>query len=318
MVITSPSIVAMVPIGSRWAMEAGIVTDSMSGASPLYHSTLSGASGVGIRDHRRAGDLKLTHYFSRGAVGVSGTVSSEDDYFSRALSVDVRVNSEDNNTTLAFGAGASADRINSTNTVAVGERKRTREFMIGVTQVLSPQAIVQSNLTLTRGKGYYSDPYKPFDTRPEFRNTLAWLTRFNHYVPQIGGALNASYRFYHDSFGIDSHTVELAWKQPLAETWTLSPMIRHVSQSAADFYFNPPWPDGYVQGRLYSADQRLSAFGSWSIGLRVDKTWATGWSVNAKTELTQQRGSWRIGGNGSPGLEPFRSQTFIVGLTKTL
>jgi hypothetical protein len=317
MKVTSPSVVAIVPIGSRWSVEAGVVTDAMSGASPLYHSTLSGASGRGVEDYRKAGDLKLTHYLSRGAIGVAAAVSSEQDYFSRALSIDGRWSTEDNNTTFAIGVGASADRINSENFVAENQIKRTREYLLGVTHVLSARALVQSNITVTRGKGYYSDPYKPLDTRPDFRNTFAWLTRYNHYVPALGGAVNASYRFYHDSFGVDSHTLELIWRQPVADTWTISPMIRHVSQSAASFYYNPPWPDGFERGQFYSADQRLSAFGSWSIGLRVDKSFAGGWSVNAKAELTEQRGSWRIGGNGSPGLEPFRSQTFILGVSKT-
>jgi Protein of unknown function (DUF3570) len=316
--VTSPSVVVIAPIGSRWAVEAGIVTDAMSGASPVYHSTLSGASGKGVRDDRKAGDLKLTHYFDRGAVGIAAAISTENDYFSRTLSFDARLNSEDNNTTLALGFGGSADRINSENRVAENEMKRSREFLIGITQVLSPTQLVQSNITVTRGKGYFSDPYKPFDTRPNTRNSVAWLTRYNHYFSSVGGALNSSYRFYHDSFGIDSHTLELTWRQPLAESWTLSPMLRYATQSAADFYFDPPWPKGYVNNQLYSADQRLSAFGSISYGLRVDKALGNGWSVNAKAELTEQRGSWRLGGGGSVGLEPFRSQTFIVGVSKTL
>jgi hypothetical protein len=315
--VTSPSVVVIAPIGSRWAVEAGVVTDAMSGASPLYHSTLSGASGKGVRDDRKAGDLKLTHFFDRGAVGIAAAVSTENDYFSRAISFDVRFNSEDNNTTFAFGVGGSSDRINSENRVAIDEKKRSREFLIGITQVLSSTQLVQSNLTITRGKGYYSDPYKPFDTRPNTRNSVAWLTRYNHYFSGVGGALNSSYRFYHDSFGIDSHTLELTWRQPLADSWTLSPMLRYVSQSAADFYYDPPWPTGYVNNQLYSADQRLSAFGSVSYGLRVDKTFGSGWAVNAKAELTEQRGSWHLGDGGSAGLEPFRSQTFIVGVSKT-
>ncbi len=315
--VTSPSLVVIAPIGSRWAIEAGVVTDAMSGASPLYHDTLSGASGRGVKDYRKAGDLKLTHYFERGAIGIAAAVSTENDYFSRTLSFDGRFNSADNNTTFAFGFGGSSDRINSENKVAVDETKRSREFLLGITQILSPTQLVQSNLTFTRGKGYFSDPYKPFDTRPASRNSTAWLTRYNHYFAAAGGALNASYRLYHDSFGIYSHTVELVWRQPLAETWIVSPMLRYATQSAADFYVNPPWPKGYVQDALYSADQRLSAFGSISYGLRIDKSLGDGWSVNAKAELTEQRASWRLGGGGSPGLEPFRSQTFIVGIAKT-
>jgi NADH-quinone oxidoreductase subunit G len=39
-----------------WVLEVGAVVDSMSGASPIYHTTLSGASGKGIEDRRTAAD----------------------------------------------------------------------------------------------------------------------------------------------------------------------------------------------------------------------------------------------------------------------
>ena len=34
------------------------------------------------------------------------------------------------------------------------------------------------------------------------------------------------------------------------------------------------------------------------------------WTVDVKAERYEQRGSWRVGGQGSPGLEPFRA-TFV-------
>ncbi len=62
----------------------------MSGASPQFHDSLSGASGIGVHDYRAAGDGKLTKYFDRWAVGVGGAYSHERDYISRSVAVDVR------------------------------------------------------------------------------------------------------------------------------------------------------------------------------------------------------------------------------------
>jgi Protein of unknown function (DUF3570) len=314
--VTSPSVVLIAPIGSAWSLEAGVTLDAMSGASPRYHDALSGASGAGVEDYRKAADLKVTRYLGRAAIGLSANVSTENDYFSRGLAVDARINSEDNNTTFAFGFGGTSDRINSVNFVAVGETKRTAEFLFGVTQVLSSTQLLQSNLTLARGRGFFTDPYKSFDTRPDRRNSVAWLTRYNHYFGNVGGALNASYRYYHDSFGINSHALELVWRQPIAETWTLSPAVRYTTQSAATFYFDPPFPQGFVNGNFYTADQRLSAYGSVMLGMRVDKKLADGWAVNGKVEFTQQKSSWRLGGGGSPGLQTFSSTAILLGLTK--
>jgi hypothetical protein len=315
--VTSPSVVLIAPIASVWAVEAGVVFDAMSGASPRYHNALSGASGVGVEDYRKAADLKITRYFGRAAMGLSANVSTENDYFSRGVGLDARFSSEDNNTTIALGVGGASDRINSVNFVAIDETKRTVELLAGITQVLSPTQLLQSNITVSRGRGYFSDPYKVLDTRPDRRNSVAWLTRYNHYFGDLGGALNSSYRFYHDSFGVNAHTLELVWRQPFADTWTVSPALRYTTQSAAKFYYDPPFSKGFVDGSFYTADTRLSAFGSFMFGLRIDKSFGDGWTANAKAEFTQQKSGWRLGGGGSPGLETFSSTAFIVGLTKS-
>jgi Protein of unknown function (DUF3570) len=315
--VTSPSVVLIAPVASVWAVEAGVVFDAMSGASPRYHNSLSGASGVGVEDYRKAADLKVTRYFGRAAIGLSGIVSTENDYFSRGVGLDARFSSEDNNTTFAIGVGGASDRINSVNFVAIDEKKSTVEWLAGITQVLSTTQLLQSNITLTRGRGYFSDPYKVLDTRPDRRNSVAWLTRYNHYFGNLGGALNSSYRYYHDSFGVNAHTLELVWRQPLAESWTLSPALRYTTQSAAKFYYDPPFPKGFVEGGFYTADTRLAAFGSFMLGLRIDKSFGDGWSANAKAEFTQQKSGWRLGGSGSPGLETFTSTALIVGLSKS-
>ena len=182
--VHSPSLYLLKPLSDSLAAEGSLVYDSISGASPLYHNTLSGASGKGgVTDYRTAGNVKLTKYFDGAAVGVGAAISSERDYLSRALSLDVRVSSDDRNRTYAFGVGGASDDINSTNGIAEGKHRRTVDLLLGVTQALSPEAIVQSNLTWSVGHGYYSDPYKTLDTRPDGRRILAWLTRYNQHLP---------------------------------------------------------------------------------------------------------------------------------------
>ena len=74
--------------------------------------------------------------------------------------------SDDRNRTWLLGVAGTNDRINATNGVAPNSKRNSIEFVVGVTQALSPNDIVQSNLTYYTGHGYYSDPYKPLDTRP--------------------------------------------------------------------------------------------------------------------------------------------------------
>ena len=315
--VHTPSFFGRKPLSDSLQAEGSIVYDSISGASPLFHNTLSGASRLGVTDYRTAGDAKLTKYFDQFTVGVGAAVSSERDYLSRAFSLDVRVSSDDRNRTFAFGVGDASDRINSTNGVAEGKERHTLDFLAGVTQALSPDAIVQSTLTYSPGHGYYSDPYKAIDVRPDHRQILAWLTRYNQHLSWLDATVNLSYRYLHDSFGSSSHTAEFAWNQPLADGWSVVPNLRYYSQSAADFYFDPPFPHGFVLGQPYSADTRLSAFGALTSGLTVAKRLPDGWSLDLKLDFYRQRSDWHFGGGGSPGLETFSARWIQTGVSKT-
>ena len=177
-------------------------------------------------------------------------------------------------------------------------------------------ALLQSNLTWSEGHGYYYDPYKTIDVSPDHRRVVAWLTRYNQHLPRPDATLSLSYRYARDSFGSDSHTVEAAWHQPLADGWSIKPALRYYTQAAADFYFDPPFPQGFSFGEPYTADTRLSAFGALSPGLTIVKLLPQGWQIDLKLEIYRQRSDWRPGG-GSPGLEPLSARWIQTGISKT-
>ena len=91
MTVKSPALYLLTPITDDWVFEIGAVYDSMSGASPYYHTTLSGASGLGIKDARTAVDVTVTKYFAnRTSVAIRAAYSDEDDYRSTAGAVTIR------------------------------------------------------------------------------------------------------------------------------------------------------------------------------------------------------------------------------------
>ena len=317
MSVKSPSFFVQKPFAGSWLAEASVVYDGMSGASPQFHNTLSGASGEGVHDYRVAGDAKLTKYFDRYAIGAGYAISSERDFLSRAGSLDLRWWTEDRNTTLAFGFAGTSDRIDSNNGVAAGEKRHTLDFLVGVTQAINANAIVQSNLTYSRGHGYYDDPYKLLDFRPDERRILAWLTRWNQAIPSADATLKVAFRVLHDSFGTTSYMTEAQWVQSLPQGWTVQPGLRYYTQSAADFYHDPPFGVGFRFGENYSADTRLSAFGAFTPSLRVAKSFADGWTADLRVDFYRQRSAWKLGGDGSPGLEPFSARWIQGGVSKT-
>jgi hypothetical protein len=315
--VRSPSLYVLKPLSSAWVVEGTLVYDAMSGASPLWHNTLSGASGLGVTDYRTAGEVKLARYSERAVVALGAAASSERDYRSRALSLDGRWSEADNNRSWSLGIAGADDRIHSVNGVAANERRRTLDVLVGVTQAWRADAIVALTATWSHGSGYYSDPYKPLDQRPRSRDIFAGLLRYNQYLPAADATLRLAYRYMHDSFGPRSHMVDAEWWQPLADGWSLRPGLRYYTQSAADFYFDPPFPRGYVAGADYSADTRLSAFGALTPGVVVDKRLDGGWSIDLKLEFYRQRSGWRLGGAGSPGLAPFSARWIELGVART-
>ncbi|GAB6041404.1 DUF3570 domain-containing protein [Endothiovibrio diazotrophicus] len=300
------------PLDERTEVTGTLVMDSVSGASPWYLSTLSGASGKGISEWRRALDLKVTRYFDRLTVGFSAGVSSENDYLSQSLGLDLRYDSDDRNTTYAVGIGHAGDRIGSTNNAWLSETRSTRDLFAGVTRVIDPLSIVQSNLSYSDGSGYYDDPYKPLDHRPDNRRKLAWLTRYRRFIPDWDAALSADYRYYRDSWGVRAHSIELALQQPLKDGWSLRPSVRYHTQDAADF-FQASFPPATF-GSIYSADQRLASFGAVTLGLKVSKEVNDQLTLDFGVERYRQRASLHWGSDGSPNLEPFDARILFAGL----
>ncbi len=314
MKVEAPGLYALVPLSDTWVMEGSLIYDAVSGASPKFFNTLSGAT---IGEYRTAGNLKVTKYFGSYAISVDGAVSSETDFLSRAAGAQVQLFSDDRNRTLTFGIAGTNDRINSNNGIAVNEGRNTVDFLVGITQVLNKNAIVQSNLTYSTGHGYFSDPYKSLDTRPSTRQITAWLTRYNQYIPEADATMKLAYRLLHDSFGSTSNMFEASWVQALPWGMTLTPLLRYYSQSAADFYKNPPWPKGYVEGEYYSADTRLAAFGALTGGITVAKVFTDGWSIALRADYYRQNTAWRLGGNGSPDIQTFSARWLQVDVIKT-
>jgi hypothetical protein len=321
--VESPSLLVRTPVGERWALEASGTTDRVSGASPRWHTAVSGASRMS--DRRRAGDVKLTRLDERRSVTLGAAASSENDFDSRAVSLAAAWASDDNNRTWNAGLAFTRDRIGSTDDPALDASRRTWEATGGVTQVLSRADIVQAGLTVAYGSGFYDDPYKRPDRRPDERRQLIGQLRWNHHFEAADLTLRSSLRGYRDSFGIRSTTLQFEPVVQVQPAFTVTPSLRLYTQRAASFYFDPtysftgaPDPPGFPADpdALVSADQRLAGFGAVTLGIKLAVTWGEGWSADLRLDRYEQRSGWRVGGPGSPGLAPFSARFVQVGLAR--
>lgn len=316
MYVSSPALYWRSPLGERDALAVSLIADSLSGASPLFHDTLSGASGLGIRDFRRAGDVAWTHWFEHWQLDAGVAFSDEADYDSVALRAGLSWSSADRNHTLRFALGASNDAIDSVNGLAVDRFRRVREAEVGWTMVLSPVSLLALGLSTGDARGYHDDPYKPLDLRPHSRYPRTLTVRWNRHFRSIEGTLRLEGRYYSDNWEVDALSLDAQWEQPVAGAWTLIPHLRYHTQSAAFFYADPPFGTGFVLDQPYSGDTRLAAFGAWTAGLAVRRQFAAQWSAEWSFDFYRQDTRWRWLGTGSPGIPQLSARITEVALRR--
>ena len=333
MKVTEPVAWGRVQFGDGWEVRASAAVDIVTGASPELVTNVSGrpvqtVTGASVSDRRTLWDVKASKRIGEWTLGLSRAVSTEEDYRSRAFGVEAKLDLDERTRTLTAGYGESRDRVRSSDDPTLDAPRTTREYLAGITQVLSPVAVVQSTLQWSRGKGWYNDPYKhtltfypeggvpafALDARPASRNALAWITRYRHHFPATKGTLQADYRFYRDDWGIRAHTFEVAWSQSVGEAWTLRPALRYYTQSAADFY-SPLVPR--PAPAIHSSDQRLAAFGGVTPSLRAQLMLASGWRIEGTVGSVENATSLRLGGGGSEAFQRLRAYYGILGASRT-
>lgn len=293
------------------------VIDAIAGATPNGQPAPAGSDQVVLTqldDRRKAWNADFSRQFPATRITLGLAHSRESDYVSTGWSVNTLTEFNQKNTTLLAGVAGTTDDV-KVFFQPDWAQKRTHDVIVGVSQLLDPRTSVSFNFTWGESSGYLSDQYKlvekrlevapgiflPFtfgENRPDHRSRWIVLTALNRAFPVLQGAVEAGYRFYHDGFGTNAHTLELRWLQRLGKNLVLQPELRLHDQSAADFYYYRLDPTPIIpqtgaprpQGPFYSSDYRLSALRSSLWGLKAIWTPSTRLQLDAAFEQYDMRG----------------------------
>lgn len=267
------------PLGIDFALFIDANHEDMSGASPWFSTAnaagepvinMSGASG--ITDARSELSIGTRYYSQNGNFGGAVGYSEENDYRATYVNLSGSRNFNNDLTTVTLGFSHSADDIFPTDAELFNrvrnEDKRATSAAVSLSQVINRVTTFQTALSITEQSGFLSDPYKLQDARPDNKTQIAFSNSLRYFFIEADGALQANYRYYHDDFGISSHTLDLSWFQNINRSFQVAPMLRYYSQSAADFYTNI---DDFTKPLTepQSSDYRLSAFGAFSGGINL-------------------------------------------------
>ena len=225
-----------------------------------------------FHDQRLGLDLELEHHSDDWIYTGGVAYGHESDY--ESLTGTVKVSRELNHKATVVSTGLSVGHdwvLDPSLHEWVG--KDSVESILSVAQVIDPKTLLTLSGTLGTGWGYLDDQYKytsvndviMHEKRPDSRDRRIAMVVLNHEFDSLHGSIEASYRFYNDTYGIDAHTLGLAWYQHLGKYVVLGPSVRYYEQSAAKFYAvkftgNPS---------LYSSDYRLSQLDSLTYGLKL-------------------------------------------------
>jgi hypothetical protein len=261
-------------------------------------------------------------------LSVGASVSDEFDYTHTGLNARIARDFNNRNTTLSAGFAVANDTVNpvggapiglspmlglgnTANRIGSDQNKDTTDFLLGLTQVINRETIVQFNYSLSQADGYLNDPYKIlsvvdgvtgrpvagpvgsgiglylFENRPAQRDKESLFALLKR---DIGGdVLDVSLRYMTDDWGIDSQTLDLHYRLNMKAGKYVEPHLRFYSQNAADFY-QSVMIDGQPMPTFASSDYRLGDFNAVTIGLKYGQQTGNG-ELSARIELYKQTGN---------------------------
>ena len=320
---------------------------SASGATPMdVAQTFTSASGNAVYT-TAAGEHPLDDAFldTRVAIGASWqqplgrlykmsaglTASGEYDYKHIGGNFGLSRDFNQRNTTISVGVAVARDTldpeggapISLARMLDVGDRsnkmgdqdKDVVDFLLGVTQVVNRNLLVQLNYSYSDSSGYLNDPYKfismvdpvtgdtvahtpapgtagpshefRFESRPKDRAKHSLFGQAKYYWS--GRVVDLSYRYMTDDWDIDSHTLDAKLRFPMGDSRYLEPHVRFYSQSEAEFY-SASLIEGDPLPAYASSDYRLGDFDAITAGIKYGWKTGSGNDMSVRLEYYTQDG----------------------------
>jgi hypothetical protein len=190
----------------------------------------------------------------------------------------------------AAGTGINRDGSDDDKTIT--------DFLIGVTQVVSRNTLIELNYSFGLSDGYLTDPFKIvsvvdpvtglpdnsalgaidadnlpyiYESRPDSRQRNNLFFRVAHHLSE--DVVHLSYRYFWDDWGISSNTLDLKYRFEMGHSY-LQPHVRYYMQEEADFYRHnlvqgvDVDSGGNVLVNDVSSDSRLMKFTTATLGLK--------------------------------------------------
>lgn len=281
---------------------------------------------VDLEDTRKSGDFALTmRDEERNETTFGASYSEESDYVSRGIFGQYLTYADERkNRSYIFGASwlhDTSDVFTSGYRSVVEEDLDTYSAEIGLSQVMSPESYMDVNLYAGYSRGYLSNHYLTIlrevdvnndntisnnevflasDDRPRTRKSGGISVRFVKRMTETS-VLQSSYRYYTDSWKINSHTLSAQASWDLSENLTLMPIYTYYTQTAASFYRDAESSDNRFAATGYgSSDLRLGDFDANTVEIGLSYKLTKDFSIDGSVATYKQSNGfesrWAVAG----------------------
>jgi len=285
--VISPRLQARAPITDSTSAELVYAVDVWSSASIDIRTSASKA----VTEQRDEIDASVTQAIHDTRVTGAYRYSTEPDYDSNLVALSLESDFADKSTVIGAGASLGFDTVGQVNEPMFNEHLRTIGARVSGLQLIDDKTFVQLEYELGHARGFQSSPYRfvgigtsdgtcqvtepeqiivycPRETSPELRvrHAVAVRARRALFDPLSVGA---EYRFYLDSWDVQSNTLSLDVSVLPAAQTTLALRYRFYTQTAARHY-HAVYEEARDDG-LYTRDKELSPLSSHKIALDLEQ-----------------------------------------------
>jgi hypothetical protein len=281
-VVQGPSVLIRKKIGDNFSVSYNYYTDMISSASI---DVLLSASPY--KETRVQHSASIEYLHNKTTYSATFIHSREPDYIANTSIFSLSQDMFGDLTTVTMSYSRGWDQVFRdiklsdgaiVNDPTFAQRADHRTYGVGITQILTRNLILSLNYQALTDQGYLQSPYREVlyldPTQPKGYGTASQVypgthtsnaaaVELKYYLP-YRAALDGSYRYYTDTWGIVAHTLQLGYTQPWKH-WIFDGSVRYYKQNAASF-FSDLFPRADAQNFM-ARDRELAAFTSYTLGV---------------------------------------------------
>lgn len=243
-VIDGPSVLVRKSVGKSLSLSANYYVDMVSSASIDVVTTASPYT-----EERTQYSVGADYLRGNTTMSLGYTNSTESDFDANTYHLGVSQDMFGQLTTLTLSYSYGDDTVRRSDDDAFFRDNTRQAYGIGLTQILTRNLIAALNIETITDEGFLNNPYRSVryldpgspvgysyepELYPNTRTTNAVGIRAKYYLP-YRAALEVQYRYFIDTWDIESHTGSIAYTHPWKD-FVFTAKYRHHQQTGAHFF----------------------------------------------------------------------------------